>query len=152
MGYLFKIMSKRLSWDEYALELARVASLRSEDPRTKVGCCLLRADHTVASLGYNGAPSGVEIDWHDRVEKHKRVIHAEVNACRMIRPGECYLAAITHAPCNDCLKTLAAYGIKKIIYIESYKFDESYSPENIAKDYGIEIIQVSSSLKSVFLS
>jgi deoxycytidylate deaminase len=47
---------------------------------------------------------------------------------------------------------LAAYGIKKIVYVESYKFDESYSPESIAKDYGIEIIQLSASLKSVFLS
>jgi len=145
-------MSKRPSWEEYALGLALVAATRSPDPRTKVGCCVLRHDHTVASLGYNGVLPGMEIDWYDRVEKHKRVIHAEINCCRMIKPGECYLAAITHAPCNDCLKTLAAYGIKKIVYIEPYKFDESYSPESIAKEYGIEIIQLSSSLKSVFLS
>jgi len=144
-------MSKRPSWDVYAIQLALVAATRSEDPRTQVGCCLLRHDHTVASLGYNGAPSGVEIDWHDRVEKHKRVIHAEINACRMIKPNECYLAAITHAPCNDCLKTLAAYGIKRIVYVNDYKSNEGYSPEIIAKDYGIEIIQLSASLKSIFL-
>ena len=37
-------------------------------------------------------------------------------------------------PIEENLKTLAAYGIKKIIYVEPYKFDESYSPESIAND------------------
>ena len=133
----------RISWEEYALRLAEVAALRSEDPRTKVGCCVLRNDHTVASLGYNGAPAGIEIDWNNREEKHKRVIHAEINTLRMIKPGECYLAAITHTPCNDCLKSLAAYGIKKIVYRSHYnKTPDHYNPELIAKEFGIELIQL----------
>lgn len=133
---------KRISWDRYALKLAKVASLRSEDPRTKVGCCLLRADHTIASLGYNGAPVGVEINWNNREEKHKRVIHAEINALRMVKPGEVYLAAITHACCNDCLKSLAAYGIKKIVYANDYVFKSDYSFQDIAKEFGIEVIKI----------
>jgi dCMP deaminase len=135
-------MTNRITWSEYALRLAHVAALRSEDPRTKVGCCILRHDNTVASLGYNGAPAGVEIEWNNREEKHKRVIHAEVNACRMIKPGECYLAAITHSPCNDCLKTLAAYGIKQVVYSTNYKFTDDYSPIEIGKDFGIEVKQI----------
>jgi dCMP deaminase len=137
-------MTNRLTWDEYALRIAEVAALRSEDPRTKVGCCILRADHTVASLGYNGAPAGIVIDWDNREEKHKRVIHAEQNALRMVKPGECYTAAITHAPCNDCLKSLASYGIKKIVYRNDYKSSTAgnYDPQIIAKDFGIEIIKL----------
>ena len=50
---------KRLDWEEYALELARVASLRSEDPFMKVGACVLRNDNSVAGVGYNGAPPGI---------------------------------------------------------------------------------------------
>jgi dCMP deaminase len=132
----------RLSWSEYALKLAVVAALRSQDPRTQVGCCLLRHDNTVASLGYNGAPSGIEIDWDNREEKHKRVIHAEINALRMIKPGECYLAAVTHSCCNDCLKSLAAYGIRKIIYKTDYNTGTSYSFKDIASEFGIEVIQI----------
>ena len=63
---------KRLDWEEYALELARVAALRSEDPFMKVGACVLRHDNSVAGLGYNGAPPGIEIDWSNRDERRKR--------------------------------------------------------------------------------
>ena len=144
-------MSKRLTWDEYTLRLAEVAALRSQDPRTKVGCVLLRHDHTVASVGYNGAPAGVEIDWDNREEKHKRVIHAEQNALRMIRPNECYLAAITHTPCNDCLKTIASYGIKRIVFRNFYnKNPDHYNPGLIAKEFGIELIQLSSEDDTTF--
>jgi dCMP deaminase len=136
------IQTNRLTWEEYALRLAEVAALRSEDPRTKVGCCILRHDHTIASIGYNGAPAGVQIEWNNREEKHKRVIHAEVNALRMIKPNECYLVAITHSPCNDCLKSLAAYGIKKVVFRKAYKIKE-YETIEIANDLGIEVIQLS---------
>ena len=54
---------KRPSWEEYALELAKVASKRSEDPYLKVGASVLRYDNSVAGLGYNGAPPNIEIDW-----------------------------------------------------------------------------------------
>ena len=134
--------NRRDSWEAYALKIAQAASGRSEDPRTKVGCCLLRCDNTVASLGYNGAPPGVSIDWNNREEKHRRVIHAEINALRMVKPAECYLAAITHTPCNDCLKSLAAYGIKKIVYRTKYSSAEVLDPHQIAKDFGIELMQL----------
>jgi dCMP deaminase len=131
---------ERLSWDEYALKLASVASERSKDPWKKVGCCLLRHDNSVASLGYNGEPKGVSIDWSNRDERRKRVIHSEVNACRYIKPGECYLAATTMLPCSNCLKTLASYGIKRIIYSEVYDKDDFAI--QLAKEFGIELKQI----------
>ena len=78
----------RLTWLEYGMELAKTASLRSEDPYVQVGCCILRPDNSIASLGYNGAPPGVDINWSDRDDRRKRVIHAETNALRFIKPGE----------------------------------------------------------------
>jgi dCMP deaminase len=131
--------TERLSWEEYALELASVAALRSEDPYLKVGACILRHENSVASLGYNGAPAGIEIDWEDRDERRKRVVHAEVNALRYVRPNECYLLACTHLPCNDCLKMIASYGIHRVIYREDYERDNSSI--NLSKEFNIELIQ-----------
>ena len=108
----------RLPWENYAIDLALVASRRSEDPYLKVGACILREDYSVASLGYNGAPPKIEIDWTDRDERRKRVIHAETNALRYIKPNEGYLLACTHLPCNDCLKNIAYSGIKYVFYKE----------------------------------
>ena len=79
----------RIDWKAYALKLAIVASERSEDKHHKVGACVLRHDNSVGGLGYNGAPSGVNIDWDNRDERRKRVVHAEVNALRYVKPNEC---------------------------------------------------------------
>lgn len=128
------------NWEEYAIALAQVASLKSKDPYIKVGCCLLRHDNTIASLGYNGFPSGAEEDWSDRDERRKYVNHAEANALRFVKPGECYLAAVTLLPCNDCLKALASYGIKKIIYSQVYEKDSSAL--NLSSRFNIEIKQI----------
>ena len=132
----------RISWGKYALELAKVASQRSEDPFVKVGACALRKDNTVAGLGYNGAPAGVEIDWEDRDDRRKRVIHAEVNALRYTKPGECKLIATTLLPCNECLKLISAYGIEAVIFDEIYQRD--YSSLNLAKEFNIELVSVAS--------
>lgn len=129
-----------MNWEEYAIALAKVASLKSKDPYVKVGCALLRHDNTVASLGYNGFPSGVKEDWSNRDERRKYVNHAEANALRFIKPNECKLAATTMLPCNDCLKSLASYGIKKIVYNETYERDRS--SETIANQFEIEIVKI----------
>lgn len=114
----------RLSWEEYALSLANTASLRSEDPYVKVGACVLREDWSVAGVGYNGAPADVEIDWSNRDERRKRVIHAELNALRYVKPKEGFVMACTLLPCRYCVQTCASYGIKHIIYDKVYKVDD----------------------------
>jgi dCMP deaminase len=129
-----------MSWEEYAIRLAEAASLKSKDPYIKVGCCLLRHDNSTAALGFNGFPSKMEENWNCREERRKYVIHAEQNALRYVKPGECYLAASTLLPCNDCLKALASYGIKKIIYREDYKND--LSTKELANQFGIELIKI----------
>ena len=132
-------MSSRTTWEEYALDLARVASRRSEDPYVKVGACALRHDNSVAGMGYNGPPPGIDIMWDDREYRRKRVIHAEVNALRYVRPGECRLIASTLLPCNDCIKTIAAYGIRTIVFQDVYERD--YSSLTLAEEFRIDLIQ-----------
>ena len=124
----------------YSMELAKIAALRSEDPYVKVGCCVLRKDKSVAGLGYNGAPSGIEIDWTNRDNRRKRVLHAEVNALRYVKPNECQLIACTLLPCRSCMQMIAAYNIKIVLYKEVYKKDEAATI--LCKEWRIELIQV----------
>ena len=130
----------RINWDEYALKLALVAAERSEDPYVKVGACALRHDHSVASLGYNGAPPEINIDWSDRDERRRRVVHAEVNALRYVNPDECYLLASTLLPCADCLRMIASYGIKKIVYHDDYEKD--MTSISLASEFNINLIKI----------
>ena len=39
--------------------IACLSSLRSKDPSTKVGACIVDASHKVVSIGYNGMPRGI---------------------------------------------------------------------------------------------
>jgi dCMP deaminase len=132
----------RPSWDEYAITLARAAATRSEDPYIKVGAVALRSDHSVASLGYNGAPSGVELDWSNRDERRKRVLHAEANALRYVQPGELSggLIATTHLPCLECLKACRAQGVTDIVYDNDipdyYNVSDIFK---IAEEFGVTL-------------
>jgi dCMP deaminase len=114
-----------MTWDEYALDIATTVSEKSKDPWRKVGACILRSDNSIAAVGYNGFPAGMREDWTDRDKRRSFVVHAEQNALRYTRPNEGVIIAVTTLPCNDCLKAIAAYGIKRVVYKESYEYDES---------------------------
>jgi len=133
----------RKSWEQTAIELAYdIAELRSEDPNTQVGACIIKNNNEVL-LGYNGAPTGIDIDWSDRMEKRKRVIHAEENVLNNIKVGECKIFAVTHLPCTGCLRIIANKKIKTVYYgevLHHWNPDETFK---IAKDeYNIELIQL----------
>lgn len=130
----------RLTWPQYALLIARVASLRSEDPYKKVGSCALRFDKSIAGVGYNGAPKNIEIDWSNRDERRKRVIHSEINCLSYCRPSEIWLLACTMLPCRSCFQVIASYNIKIVIYNEIYDKDDFTI--QLAKEWGIELIQL----------
>ena len=78
----------------------------------------MRADNSVAGVGYNGAPSGVEIDWSDRDRRRSSVIHAEANALRWVTPQEVTggWMATTHHPCVACLTMIASYGLERVSF------------------------------------
>lgn len=136
----------RLPWDAYAVNLSLAAAGRSEDPWYKVGAVVLRADHSVAGIGYNGAPQGVEIDWQDRELRRLFVIHAEVNALRFARADEVSggLMGVSHRPCAQCVRVAASYRISTIAYALDVDA-QVYPPEEaqaVADTAGIEIRKV----------
>ncbi|MGE9271455.1 MAG: deoxycytidylate deaminase [Verrucomicrobiales bacterium] len=133
----------RLSIPQYAMALAHVASLRSEDPYRKVGAAALDFDNRVIGTAYNGLAPGVDAPdgfWDDREGRQKFMLHAEVNLCSLFRRGEVKLIASTTMPCTSCMQTLCAYGIKEIFYRDVY--EKSDAPE-IARLYGIRLERVS---------
>ena len=120
--------------------IAKVASARSEDPYQQVGACVLRKDYSVASVGYNGAPPRIEIDWSNRDERRARVIHAEANAFRYLKPQEGFLLASTLLPCRNCIQLAASYSIEKIVYGEEYEQDDI--AHHLCAEFGIKLIKI----------
>ena len=76
-----------ISWDEYFMGLAHLSALRSKDPNTQVGACIVDEDKKVVSIGYNGMPRGcvdAKMPWSREGDfkntKYAYVVHAELNA------------------------------------------------------------------------
>ena len=133
----------RISIPRYAMALAQVASLRSEDPYRKVGAAALDHDNRVIATAYNGLAPGFNAPddfWIDREGRQKFMLHAEINLCSLFKRGEAKIVATTTMPCTACMQTLCAYGIKEVYYQEVYHTSEA--PE-IAELYGIRLEKVS---------
>ena len=45
-----------ISWDEYFMGIATLSGMRSKDPNTQVGACIVSQDNKILSMGYNGLP------------------------------------------------------------------------------------------------
>ena len=115
----------KLTWDEYFMGMAKLSALRSKDPNTKVGACIVDQDHKVVSNGYNGMPRGVDetkVSWNKGEgldSKYLYVCHAEFNAILNTRNGSALKGCtlyVTLFPCNECAKAIIQTGIKEIVY------------------------------------
>ena len=105
--------------------VADLAGMRSKDPNTQVGSCIVSREHKILSIGYNGMPSGCDDDqfpW-DRdgavlMTKYPYVTHSELNAILNYRGGslENSTLYVSLFPCNECAKAIIQAGIRKVIY------------------------------------
>ena len=134
-------MPERLSWAEYGLAIADAVATRSEDPWACVGAVLFRGDNTVVSVGYNGAPSGMDIDWSSKKARDRHVIHAEVNALRYATPREAEWLASTRHPCPNCLLLLRSNSVMEVVYRErgGSSHDEAMV---LAKELGMNVWRI----------
>lgn len=126
-----------IKWDEYFMAIARLSSMRSKDPNTQVGACIVSEDNRILSIGYNGAPNGFDDDkfpWGregSMVEtKYAYVCHAEMNAILNFRGSRKDLENakiyVDLFPCNECAKMITQSGIRDIIYLsDKYNGTES---------------------------
>ena len=51
-----------ISWDEYFMGVAKLSGMRSKDPNSQVGACIVSQDNKILSMGYNGFPIGCSYD------------------------------------------------------------------------------------------
>ncbi len=144
-------MNKRedyISWDEYFMGVAMLSAMRSKDPNTQVGACIVSEDHKILSMGYNGLPVGCsddEFPWNREGEpydnKYFYTTHSELNAILNYRGGslEDSRLYVTLFPCNECAKAIIHSGINEVVY-ESDKYAESDSvivSKRILKEAGV---------------
>lgn len=112
-------------WQQYFMEIAKVVSTRSKDPKTQVGAVLVDSLNRIIGTGYNGLQSGsyeYASLWNSD-QKHDYVVHAEMNAIlnavKEVRGSTLY---VTLKPCPECAKLVGAAGIKEVFYLTSRKY------------------------------
>jgi dCMP deaminase len=107
---------------------AIMASFKSKDPATKVGCVFVDENHHQITFGYNGFVAGIDetqLPWGKdksvslEQQKYAYVVHAEANAILHsnvpLSGSTCY---VTLFPCHECAKLLASSKVKEIVYLQ----------------------------------
>ena len=141
-----------ISWDEYFMGVAMLSALRSKDPSTKVGACIVNVNKRIVGIGYNGLPCGCDDDefpWERNGgfldTKYAYVVHAEpnaiLNATSDLTNATLY---VTLFPCNECAKLIIQSGIKEIVYVsDKYQdTDASKASRRMLEAAGIKLRQL----------
>jgi dCMP deaminase len=123
----FMPVTSNLNWDEYFMLQAMMASFKSKDPNTKVGCVFVDDNNHQLSMGYNGQIAGIDesqIPWGNiksvplDQQKYAYVVHSEANAIlhakASLTGSRCY---VTLFPCHECAKMMATMKIKEVVYL-----------------------------------
>ena len=121
-----------ISWDEYFMGVAILSSMRSKDPNTKVGACIVNQKKRIVGIGYNGLPVGCsddEFPWERQggflETKYPFVVHAEPNAIlnstSSLKGATLYVSLF---PCNECAKLIIQSGIKHIVFMDN-KYEDT---------------------------
>lgn len=140
--------SRRVDWDEYFMNIARVVSSRSTCDRKFVGAVIVR-DKTILSTGYNGSIRKLK---HCSQVGHMMenghcvgTIHAEANAIiQAAKNGVCIDGATiytTSSPCWTCFKLIANSGLVRICFGEFYRDQRIFE---FAKKLGMELTEIAS--------
>ncbi|MDF2955679.1 MAG: Deoxycytidylate deaminase [Candidatus Alkanophagales archaeon MCA70_species_2] len=142
-------MAKRISVDEYFMEIAKVVAKRSTCLRRQIGAVIVK-NKIIVSTGYNGAPRGLPhcIDIgciRDELgiasgERHEvcRGVHAEQNA--LIQAGRAAEGATLYVnayPCKICAKLIINAGIKRVVVSGEYSDHEGLE---LLKEAGINVV------------
>ena len=114
-----------INWDSYFMGIAILSSMRSKDPNTQVGACIVNDEKRIVGVGYNGLPKGCddkEFPWERDGEflntKYPYVCHAELNAIlNSIKSLKDCIIYVALFPCHECTKAIIQSGIKEIVYL-----------------------------------
>jgi len=139
-----------MKWHKRFLELANHIATWSHDPSTRVGAVIVRPDRTVASMGYNGFPRGVDDSpdrYNNRSMKYQFICHAEANA--IVSAKENLSGAVLYSsplhPCNECAKLVIQSGIKTVVTCspKEQRWADSFKvASQMFKETGVEVILI----------
>jgi len=134
-------------WHRRYLELAKLVSTWSKDPRKQVGAVVVDAGR-VRGVGFNGFPKGIaDLDSRlkDRAIKNLIMVHAEVNALIASDGQGDTIYVYPCLPCSQCLGNIIQYGRIRTIVTLPVDLESSWNQElvlEIAKEAGITVICV----------
>ena len=118
-----------ISWDEYFMGVAELSAMRSKDPNSQVGACIVR-DNKILSLGYNGMPIGCGDDimpWGREGEnlntKYMYVCHSELNA--ILNAGKDLHGSTMYVKYKNTENNIAARFLFKTAGIETVQYTKS---------------------------
>ncbi len=138
---------QRPSWDDYFMATAVLLSTRSPCERLHVGCVLVSGGdrrNRIVAAGYNGFLPGTPHTSRVRDGHEQATVHAEQNAVAdAARRGSSLdgcIAYVTHYPCINCAKILAAAGIAEVRYREDYHNDPIVAA--VLADAGVRMTQL----------
>lgn len=139
-----------LNWDDYFMSVALLSGMRSKDPSTQVGACIVNKNNIIESIGYNGLPKGCsddEFPWeregNSLETKYLYVVHAELNAILNAKGKDLTGCSIYVAlfPCNECAKAIIQSGIKEVVYL-SDKYANTDSVKASKKMFNASNVQL----------
>ncbi len=164
--YKYNALQKRqnyITWDEYFMGVALLSAMRSKDPGTQVGACIVNDKNKIVGAGYNGFPIGCDDDefpWAKQGgfldTKYAYVCHAELNAILNnigidLEGCKIYTALF---PCNECSKAIIQSGITEVVYLsDKYEgTDSAKAARWMLEKAGIVCRRVKSNLPNLLLS
>jgi dCMP deaminase len=113
-----------LKWHMRFMDVAKLVSTWSKDPSTQIGAVIVDpVSKRILSTGYNGFPKGIEDTeerLNDKEEKHKYVVHAEMNAIYNatnigVPLNDSYLYVWGLPVCSECAKGVIQAGISLVV-------------------------------------
>lgn len=153
-----------ITWDEYFMGVATLSGMRSKDPSTQVGACIVSPENKILSMGYNGFPNGCsddEFPWgktsiNPYENKYFYSTHSELNAILNYRGGslEGTKLYVTLFPCNECAKAIIQAGIRQVIYAHDKYADTAsvLASKRMLQAAGVKYIRYQPSGRTVHIS
>lgn len=137
-------MDKVPNWQQYFIAIAETVSIRSKDPKTKVGCVLTDLNNHIVGTGYNGMPKLMleTPNLWERPTKYAHVIHAEENAIdHSTNINSAYSMYCTLFPCLKCMNKIIEETNISVIYYKT-EYQDSELSMKLAAEYNIKYIKL----------
>lgn len=130
-----------ISWTNFFMGVAELASRRSKDPDTQHGACIVNVQNKIVSVGYNGLANNLNddgytdtknnfLDYWAKPQKYDFVVHAEENAILNAQGPlvgtKLYLfSSKGYLPCCSCAKSIIQAGITHLVVTDFIKTTQS---------------------------